>query len=79
MAIFIRVVFQVFSLIIILKVALSYFVSPFNTFRKLVDSLVDPLLSPIKKIVPPIANWDFSPIILLLLLQLVEMILLSVL
>lgn len=78
MSLLIRIVFQVYSLLVILKVILSYFVSPYNPFRRILDRLVDPLLSPIKRIIPPIGNWDFSPIILLLLLQLLERILLSV-
>jgi uncharacterized protein YggT (Ycf19 family) len=76
-SIIIATIFQVYSVIIIVKVVLSYFLSPYNNIRRIVDRLVDPLLAPIQRIVPPIANLDFSPIILLLLLQLVERLVLT--
>ncbi len=78
MTIIIRALFELFSLVIIAKVLMSFFLSPYNNIRRIFDSLVDPLLSPIQKLIPPIANLDFSPIILLLLLQLVERILISI-
>jgi uncharacterized protein YggT (Ycf19 family) len=76
-SIIIATIFQVYSVIIIVKVVLSYFLSPYNNIRRIVDRLVDPLLVPIQRIIPPIANLDFSPIILLLLLQLVERLVLT--
>lgn len=78
MGFLIRTIFEVFSIIVIVKVIMSYFLSPYNNVRRVFDQLVEPLLSPIRKIIPTIANIDFSPIILLLLLQLIERILLSV-
>jgi YggT family protein len=77
MVVIIRVIFEVFSIIVIVKVILSYFLSPYNNIRQVFDHLVDPLLVPIRRLIPQIANLDFSPIILLLLLQLVQRILLS--
>lgn len=69
-------VFRFFSLIVILKVLLSYFMSPYHPVRQFVDRLIDPLLAPIRRILPPIASIDFSPLVLIILLQVVEMIIL---
>jgi YggT family protein len=72
-------IFQLLSLIIIVDAVVSFVVSPYHPFRQFLDRIVNPLLNPIRKIVPPMMNMDFSPIILLLLLQGLETILLKVL
>jgi YggT family protein len=59
-------------ILIIAKVFLSYFMNPYHPVRKFIDRIVNPVLAPIQKIVPLVGNIDFSPIILLLLIQLVE-------
>ncbi len=66
--IFIRVV----SFIVLVDVILSYFMSPYNSIRVFLDRLVEPLLSPIRRVVPPIAGLDFSPLVLIILLQIIE-------
>lgn len=60
---------NVLTIIILAHVILSYFMSPFHPIRSFVDKLVEPLLAPIRKIVPLIGMMDFSPVILLLLIS----------
>lgn len=36
------------------------------------DRLVSPLLEPIRKIIPPTAGFDFSPLILLMVIYLIK-------
>jgi len=69
-------IFRLFSLVIILKVLLSYFMSPYHPVRSFIDRIVDPLLNPIRRILPQMAGIDFSPLVLIVLLQLIEMIVL---
>jgi len=45
------------------------------TIWKLVDGLTDPLLRPIRKIVPNISGLDLSPIILFVIIFFIEMLL----
>jgi YggT family protein len=72
----IQYVFQIVSLAIIADVLLSYFMSPFHPVRAFLDRLVEPLLNPIRRLVPALAGIDFSPVILIILLQVVENLLL---
>jgi YggT family protein len=72
----IQAIFQLLTLIIIVDAIISFFLTPYHPFRQFLDRLVNPLLSPIRRVVPPLMNMDFSPIILLLLLQFVEYLLL---
>jgi YggT family protein len=55
------------TLLIIVYVVLAYFMSPSHPVRKIVDRLVEPLLSPIRRVLPQTGMVDFSPMVLLLL------------
>jgi YggT family protein len=74
----INVLFQVFSVIIIADVIVSYILSPYHPIREFLDKIVHPLLAPIQKIIPPIGGFDFSPVILLLIVQLIARLLLMI-
>lgn len=66
-------------IIVIVDIILSYFVSPYNKIRMTLDRIVYPLLNPIRKVIPPLGGLDFSPIVLIMLIQVVEWLLISVL
>ena len=75
----IQVFRQIIYLLVLLKVVLSYFMDPFHPFRQSVDRLIDPLLKPIQQIVPSFGRFDFSPLILIILVEVITGILLSIL
>ena len=82
MEILILIVGTVANILILLVFAsaiLSYFMDPFHPIRRGVDNLVEPLLAPIRRIVPLVGMLDFSPLVLIILIQVVERILLSIL
>jgi YggT family protein len=56
-------------LLILAHVILSYFMSPFHPIRRQIDRIVEPMLVPIRRVVPLVGMLDLSPLILLLLLQ----------
>ena len=70
---------RVFSLIVIIYVFLAYFMAPYQPIRVTFSRIVDPLLKPIRKLVPLIGMVDFSPFILLILIQILGRILIAVL
>ena len=65
-------VLRVYTFIVIVKVLLSYFLSPYHPVREAIDRLVDPLLNPIRRILPPVGMFDFSPLVLIILIQVVD-------
>ena len=75
----IDIIFRLLTIVVVVDVILSYFLSPYNNFRIFMDRIVNPMLVPIRRIVPPVQMIDFSPIILLVLLQVVEFILVRLL
>ena len=72
---FVDLITTVLVLLVLTYVVISYFMSPYHTFRMWVNRLVEPLLQPIRKVVPLIGMLDISPIILLLLIQFVGFVL----
>jgi YggT family protein len=62
-------------LLVLTYVIISYFVSPFHPFRMWVNRIVEPMLAPIRRVVPSVGMFDFSPVILLLLVQFIGYIL----
>jgi YggT family protein len=72
----IRLLFSLLNLIILVDIIISYFLSPYHPFREFLDRIVNPLLSPIRKLMPRTGMIDFSPIVLIILLQVLEYILL---
>jgi len=63
---------QVLTVIIFADIIVSYVMDPYNPLRAFLDRLVEPLLGPIRRIVPAAGMFDFSPAILLILVQLIS-------
>jgi len=75
----IQVFSQVITLLVFVHVILSFVMSPVHPFRQAVDRLIEPLLSPIRRVLPQTGMFDFSPLVLIILVQLVSSILLNLL
>jgi len=58
------------TLLVILSSILSFIMSPYHPVRRAIDQIVQPFLVPIQRIVPPMGAIDFSPLILIILVQL---------
>jgi len=72
LALFIRSISQLLVLLVVVSVILSYFMDPYHPIRQGVDRIVEPLLSPIRRIVPLVGMLDFSPFILIILIQVIS-------
>ena len=75
----VNLIVQLITLVVIVKVFLSYFMSPYHPLRYNLDRIVDPLLYPIRKIVPSVGMLDLSPIILIVVIQILGRIVVSLL
>jgi YggT family protein len=71
----INIISQFLIILVIVKVILSYFMDPYHPLRRTLDNLVEPLLAPIRRVVPLIGMFDFSPLILIILVQVLSSIL----
>lgn len=57
------------TLVVFLDVLLAFVLNPFHPLRRALDSVVEPMLAPIRRIVPSAGGLDFSPAILIILIQ----------
>jgi len=73
----IRILAQFLVLLVIVKIILSYFMDPYHPVRQTIDNLVEPLLAPIRRVVPLVGMFDFSPLILIILVQILSSALIS--
>jgi YggT family protein len=60
---------QILILLVILSVILSYFMDPYHPVRRGLDRIVEPMLAPIRRVVPLVGMLDFSPLVLIILIQ----------
>jgi len=63
---------NVLVVLVVVSVILSYFMDPYHPIRSGVDRIVDPMLAPIRRVIPPLGMFDFSPLILIILIQLIS-------
>ncbi|MEW6094135.1 MAG: YggT family protein [Chloroflexota bacterium] len=60
---------NVLVIIVIVDSILSYFLSPYHPLRSALDRIVQPLLAPIRRFVPLVGMLDFSPLVLIILIE----------
>ncbi len=76
---FIDLIATVFTWIIIASSLLSFVLSPYHPVREALDRILAPFLNPIRRMMPATGMFDFSPIILIVVVWLVQVILTSIL
>jgi len=72
---FVNLFTNILMILILVRVVLSWIPSGIPKFRKVIDDITEPILAPIRKIVPPVGGvMDLSPIIAYVLLYLLQVI-----
>lgn len=74
----INVIANVLLMLVFVSVLLSWILPPFHPIREAIDRLVDPLLNPIRRMIPAAGTFDFSPLVLMIIIQFASQILISV-
>lgn len=62
---------QVITLLMLAYAILSWVAKPWNQIRLFVDRISEPMLAPIRRVVPLVGMVDISPLVLILLVQLI--------
>jgi YggT family protein len=75
----IDILFTVLTLLVIAHVILSWFMSPYHPVRETVDTIVNPMLNPIRSVMPRMGMLDFSPIVLIILFRILRAVLIQLL
>jgi YggT family protein len=66
------------TLLILANIVMSFVLSPWHPLRRTLDSWVSPLLAPIRRVLPPVGMFDFSPLVMVILIQLAQEVLITV-
>lgn len=75
----IRLSADLLSILFIVQAVFSWVMSPYHPVRQALDRFVAPLLAPIRRILPPAGSFDFSPIVFIIILQVLTSILIRLL
>ncbi len=76
---FVDVFFTLLNLAILARVLLSWIrVSPYHPAVGFLYRITEPILAPLRRIIPPLGMMDISPVIALILLQIIQQILVAI-
>lgn len=76
----IRFLFELYAVILLARVLLSWVqIDPNNQLVKIIYQLTEPLLAPIRRLLPQSGGIDFSPIVAFIVLLIVEQVVLVML
>ncbi len=68
---FIRLLCEVLTIAIFLRIILSWFLTRPNTLSIILDKITEPILAPLRRIIPRVGMFDFTPLVAIILLQLI--------
>lgn len=71
--------FGLIKLILIIRILLSWFpnINWWNQPFKFIREVTEPVLEPFRRLIPPVAGFDLSPLVIFILLDVLENILLA--
>ena len=73
----IRLITNLIVLAVIVDSVLSYLLSPYHPVRHALDRILSPMLAPIRRIIPLVGMFDLSPLILIILVEILSSVLIS--
>ncbi len=70
---FVNLLFTLLSFAIIGRALLSWIITdPYNPIVRILDQITEPILAPLRRIVPQVGMMDITPIVALILLQILQ-------
>ena len=68
----IRVLGDVLTILILLRVVVSWYSPrPTNILVRILHLLTEPILAPLRRIIPRVGRFDFTPLVAIILIQLI--------
>ena len=69
---------DILVLLIFIWAILSWILPPYHPVREALDRIMGPLLAPIRRVVPLAGMIDFSPMILMILIEIISRVLIYI-
>jgi YggT family protein len=77
---FVELFFRILQFAILVRVLLSWInPNPYHPLVQILYQITDPILVPIRRIIPPFGMLDLSPIVAFIVLDILERVILSIL
>ncbi len=76
---FISLTVRALTWLVFADIIVSFFLNPYHPVRATLDRIVEPLLAPIRRFMPPTGMFDFSPLVFMLLVQVLGNVLIGML
>jgi len=75
---FVSLLFWALELAILIRVLLSWIrPNPYNPFVQAIYQITEPIMGPLRRIIPPLGMIDITPMVALIILQIIQEIVLS--
>jgi len=71
--------FRILTVGLFTYILICYFVSAYNPIRRFLSKIFDPMLRLLQKVLPPVGGFDFSPVVLMLILWLLNYLIIQLL
>ena len=65
----VNAIVTILTFVVIIYTLLRFFMDPYHPVIRTLGQVIEPMLAPIRKHVPPMGGFDFSPLIFIILLQ----------
>lgn len=75
----IHLLIQGLILLVFVDSILSFFLPPYHNIRQVIGRITEPMLKPIRKLLPQTGTIDFSPFVLIIILILLDQVLVRLL
>ena len=75
---FVSILFQVLIFAILIRALMSWFpIAPGSPLIRILDDVTEPILAPLRRVIPRLGMMDITPIVAMIGLQLLQQILIS--
>lgn len=79
LAALIQLLIFIFSILILARVLMSWIqINPYSPLAQMIFNLTEPILAPVRNLLPPASGLDFSPLIVLIGIQVLGSILIQI-
>ncbi len=76
----VNIVFELFSLLMLARIIMSWFnPNPYNPIVQFLHNTTEPILAPVRRRLPPMGMFDFSPLVVLIAAWVIQQILIRLL
>jgi len=65
----VEILCNVLTIIILLRVIVSWYTSPANALFRFLRRITEPILAPLRRIIPRVGPLDFAPLVAIILIQ----------